>query len=199
MDLALNLKKFLFWNKEQENLTSNKDEKSEKNSSLTEKSQYIPSSYVTKFKGLMNEEEIINFFNVGYYMSGYNSAVHYGTSDGMNNGLSQMVYEFKNILEMISERKERTLSEIEIKKIQIRGLSKSVEEELIQKAEQHKRDLLVLNEQSRLASEYKGWIAEAVNKYQAGYKNGIREAIEMHFLGFIPKQKDNKTVGENHE
>ena len=91
------------------------------------------------------------------------------------------------------------MCEIEIKKIQIRGLSESVTEELIQKSEQHKRDLSVLNEQSNLVIEYKGWVAEAVNKYQAGYKNGIREAIEMNFLGFIPKHKEDKNTGENNE
>lgn len=208
MELALNLKRLFLWNgkesededeKEQQNIGTFNESKVNQNSLLSEKSQYIPSTYVTRFKGLMNEEEIINFFNAGYYMSGYNSALHYGTADGMNNGLKQIAYEFKNILEMIAERKQRTISEIEIKKIQIRGLSESVTEELIQKSEQHRRDLSVLNEQSKLAIEYRGWVAEAINKYQAGYKNGIREAIEMNFLGFIPKHKEDKNTGENNE
>jgi hypothetical protein len=41
----------------------------------------------------------------------------------------------------------------------------------------------VLREQIALADSGKGWVLEALNRYQIGFGKGVREAIDFELLG----------------
>ena len=48
--------------------------------------------------------------------------------------------------------------------------------------EQAQREIAVLKEQHALAEQRKGWVLDALNRYQLGFDRGVREALDFELL-----------------
>jgi hypothetical protein len=61
-------------------------------------------------------------------------------------------------------------------------LSPSTSGQLKLACEHTEREIAVLQHQIEKASEGKGWVLEALNRYQIGFHKGMREAVEFELL-----------------
>jgi len=204
----MNLKRLFFW----------KDEKKEGYIENTENILFMPNvnkeevkkylgenlienrhnKFVTRFNGLLNEQELIDYFKKQYYIRGYYAGAQIGTADGLNDGVFEVISEFQYALNLVMERKKKTISEIDIKLIQIRGIEGSESEELVKKSERHQKDLDELERQISISINKSGWVFQSIKQYEIGFRQAIRETIEIDFLGraAIQSSKNIEKQGE---
>ena len=71
---------------------------------------------------------------------------------------------------------------LDLVRVRVEGVSAATTEQLLREIERIGRDVALLEEQSRLSDEYKGWVLEAVNRYQLGFARGHQEAVDAELL-----------------
>jgi hypothetical protein len=66
--------------------------------------------------------------------------------------------------------------------LETEGLNRTVEKRLHLACERVNRDIAELNSQKTLANEGKGWVLDALNRYQIGYQKGLKESVQFDLL-----------------
>ena len=188
----MNLMKLAFWrhteeeivneeakNKTEGNVINFPESKDQANKDLE---QIFPRVYTWKYKGLLDLEEMQIFLDDTYYKYGYNNGYNFQTSEALERGRDEIIFNFKNTLEAIHSQKIRYIDEVEIRKSYIEGTYKSVSNMLDSICEKVKKEIEVIENQLGLSSTNKGWVEEALNKYTRGFHNGLQEAVKHQFL-----------------
>ena len=188
----MNLMKLAFWkhveeeivnetakNKTEGNVINFPESKDQTNLDLE---QIFPAVYTWKYKGLLDLEEMQIFLDDTYYKYGYNNGYNFQTSEALERGRDEIIFNFKNTLEAIHSQKIRYINEVEIRKSYIEGTYKSVSNMLDSICEKVKKEIEVIENQLGLSSTNKGWVEEALNKYTRGFHNGLQEAVKHQFL-----------------
>jgi len=135
-----------------------------------------------RFKGMMNEPEITAFFHENYFAYGRHNGSHYRNHEALEQGRQARIAQFQNVLTELFERKQTKINKLQSELLAIEGISPLTSAQLRLACEHLKRDIEVLREQSDLASSGKGWIREALNRYETGFAKGLREALEFDLL-----------------
>ena len=133
-------------------------------------------------KGLIGSELVKAFFDQNHFGLGRHNGANYRTLDAMDFGRSGRIAEFKNAIRGTVEQTQAKIDRLTSTQIEAEGVCKSTSARLALAVTQLERDLKVLNEQSDLAAEGKGWVLEALNRYQAGFVKGMREAVEAELI-----------------
>lgn len=133
-------------------------------------------------RGQIGSELVKAFFDQNHFGLGRHNGANYRTLDAMEFGRSGRIAEFKNAIRGTVEQTQAKIDRLTSTQIEAEGVCKSTSARLALAITQLERDLKVLNEQSDLAAEGKGWVLEALNRYQAGFVKGMREAVEAEFI-----------------
>jgi hypothetical protein len=133
-------------------------------------------------QGLMYEVELQAFFNQNYFGLGQHNGAVLKSLEAYQLGRSELIAKFQNSCSGILERKQSRINKLESEVIAIEGLSPPMTARLELACTHLAREISQLETQQSLATEGKGWVLEALNRYQIGFQKGMREAVEFELL-----------------
>jgi hypothetical protein len=135
-----------------------------------------------RFRGLMNAPELESFFKTNQFGFGRHHGSHYRTQEALDRGLLAVVTGFQNIVADLAERRQARMAKLQQKRQEVATLSATMAETLRLACDQVEREIKVLTEQHALAEQRKGWVLDALNRYQLGFDRGVREALDFELL-----------------
>lgn len=133
-------------------------------------------------RGQIGSELVKAFFNQNHFGLGRHNGANYRTLDAMEFGRNGRIAEFRNAIRGTVEQTQAKIDRLASTQIEADGVCKATSARLVLAINQLERDLKILSEQSELASDGKGWVLEALNRYQAGFVKGMREAVEAELI-----------------
>ncbi len=136
----------------------------------------------SRVKGLMNAPELEAFFSTNQFGFGRYQGSHYRTQEALDRGLLALVTNFQNIISDLVERRQARMDKLQRSRQDVATLSPALAETLRLACEQTQREIAVLTEQRTKAEQRKGWVLDALNRYQLGFDRGVREALEFELL-----------------
>jgi hypothetical protein len=135
-----------------------------------------------RVQGLMNSPELEAFFRSNQFGFGRHHGSHYRTQEALDRGLLAVVTSFQNIVADLAERRQARVDKLQQSRQEVATLSPTMAETLRLACEQAQREIAVLKEQHALAEQRKGWVLDALNRYQLGFDRGVREALDFELL-----------------
>lgn len=142
----------------------------------------IPTPTPHRVKGLMNAPEFEAFFADNYFGFGRHHGSHFRTREALEKGLMAVMSKFQNTAGDLLERRQARLDRLNLERQDVASLSDSIAARLGLAGEQLKREMELLREQISLAEQRKGWVLDALNRYQLGFDRGVREALDFQLL-----------------
>ena len=130
----------------------------------------------------MNAQEITDFFNENYFGLGRHNGSNFRTQEALDLGKRSLISRFQNTLADLLESKQAKINKLQNQLVAIEGISASMTKQLKLACEHVEREIQVLQDQIESASSQKGWVLEALNRYQLGFMKGLNDAIEFEFL-----------------
>ncbi len=97
-------------------------------------------------------------------------------------GRDAIVTYFQNEASALAERLHTRLDKLMLERQKVEGLSADMAKTLALAAEQVQREVDVLRQQIELAERRKGWVLDALNRYQLGFDRGVRDALAYELL-----------------
>lgn len=152
---------------------------------LEEKDNALDLSLTPKLspiKGLMNAPEITEFFNENYFGLGRHNGSNFRTHEALELGKRSLISKFQNSLTDLLESKQAKINKLQNQLVAIEGISLAMTQQLKLACDHIEREIKVLTEQIEHANLQKGWVLEALNRYQLGFMKGLNDAIEFEFL-----------------
>jgi hypothetical protein len=134
-------------------------------------------------KGPMAAKELTEFFSKNFINCGRYAGVTQQTQEAREQGLSAVISQFQNVIELVIDEKRSKLDSLLNQSAQTEGVSDIVSTQLHLAREKLDRDVLVLKEQFELSRERKGWVLAALNEFRIGFDRGLRDAINAELLG----------------
>ena len=139
-----------------------------------------PASF--RFTGLLNAPELTAFFQENYFGLGRHNGAHYRTQEALELGRQSLIAKMQNALTDLAERRRAKMNRLQSEMIAIEGVSPSMSAQLRLACEQLQREMALLQDQIESAAAGKGWVLEALNRYQTGFAKGLREVIDFELL-----------------
>ena len=133
-------------------------------------------------RGLMDALELKAFFANNHFGLGYHNGANYKTQDALEMGKLALVSKFQNALAELVEQMQARADRLRNTQLQTVGLCDTTTAQLQLACTRLERDMSVLRDQMDKAAERKGWILEALNRYQIGFDKGLRVAIDFELL-----------------
>lgn len=133
-------------------------------------------------RGLLDAPELKAFFAENSFGLGRHNGANYRTQEALDLGQRALVSQFQNVLAELIERRQAKVDRLADKLLETEGLCSITTGRLREACTRLEREMAVLQEQFASADERKGWILEALNRYQIGFGKGMREAIEFELL-----------------
>lgn len=131
---------------------------------------------------LIGSELVKAFFDQNHFGLGRHNGTNYRTIDAMEFGRCGRIAEFANAIRETIDRMQDKIDRLGSTQIEAAGVCKATSAKLALAISQLERDIAALKEQSDLAAEGKGWVLEALNRYQSGFVKGMREAVEAELI-----------------
>lgn len=141
-----------------------------------------PQPQPQRVKGLMNSPELEAFFRSNQFGYGRHHGSHYRTREALEHGLLAVVTNFQNIVADLAERRQARVDKLQQRCLEVATLSPTMAETLRLACDQAIREISVLKEQHALAEQRKGWVLDALNRYQLGFDRGVREALDFELF-----------------
>jgi hypothetical protein len=134
-------------------------------------------------KGLLEAPELQAFFAENFFGLGRHNGSFYRTQEAMEQGKQGLISRFQNTLSFLVEQRQAKVDKFVDMQLQTDGICNTVTAQLGLARSRNERDMNLLREQMALADLGKGWVLEALNRYQIGFGKGLREAIDFELLG----------------
>jgi hypothetical protein len=133
--------------------------------------------------GLMDTFELKAFFAENFFGLGRHNGSTYRTQEALAQGKQGMVSRFQNTVVTLIEQRQAKIDRLRNMQLQTEGVCATTAAQLDLAQSRLERDISVLREQIAQAENGKGWVLEALNRYQIGFGKGLREAIDFELLG----------------
>lgn len=140
------------------------------------------SPLVSRLPGLLDCAELVKFQTDNYFGLGCHNGAHYRTQEALEQGRLGIIARFQRVIETLIEKKTSELYRLQDTLLETEGLNRTVEKRLNLACERVSRDLAELKSQKTLADEGKGWVLDALNRYQIGYQKGLKESVQFDLL-----------------
>jgi hypothetical protein len=140
-------------------------------------------SNTPKPAGLMDTFELKAFFTENFFGLGRHNGSSYRTQEALAQGKQGMVSRFQNTVAALIEQRQAKIDRLRNMQLQTEGVCATTAAQLDLAQSRLERDISVLREQIAQAENGKGWVLEALNRYQIGFGKGLREAIDFELLG----------------
>jgi hypothetical protein len=132
--------------------------------------------------GLMDTSELKAFFAENFFGLGRHNGSTYRTQEALAQGKQGMVSRFQNTVATLIEQLQAKIYRLRNMQLQTEGVCPTTAAQLDLAQSRLERDISVLREQIAQAENGKGWVLEALNRYQIGFGKGLREAIDFELL-----------------
>jgi hypothetical protein len=136
----------------------------------------------TRLSGLMNAPELEAFFGENFFGLGRHNGAQYRTYEALSLGQRALISRFQNVLVNLVERRQEKLNRLEREIVMTARVSDVMTAQLRLACDQLRRDIDVLKGQIVLSEDGKGWVLEALNRYQIGFNKGLREAVDFELM-----------------
>ena len=133
-------------------------------------------------KGLMYESELVAIFARNYFGFGRENGAILKNMEALQLGRAEIITNFVNCCSAVLERKHSKINKLQSEIIAIEGMSSSTRKRLELACIHLERETSQLEAQISLAEEGKGWVLDALNRYQMGFQRGMREAVEFELM-----------------
>lgn len=140
-------------------------------------------SNASQSAGLMDTFELKTFFAENFFGLGRHNGSTYRTQEALALGKQGMVSRFQNTAATLIEQRQAKIDRLRNMQLQTEGVCATTAAQLDLAQSRLERDISVLREQIAQAENGKGWVLEALNRYQIGFGKGLREAIDFELLG----------------
>lgn len=135
-----------------------------------------------RFKGLLNTPELEAFFAANYFGFGRYNGSRHQTREALESGQLAMLSTFGHILADLAERRHAKYDRLMLARLDVETLSDAMADKLNLAGAQVQREMTLLREQITLCEQRRGWVLEAINRYQLGFDRGMREALDFSLL-----------------
>lgn len=132
--------------------------------------------------GLMDTFELKAFFAENFFGLGRHNGSTYRTQEALAQGKQGMVSRFQNTVAALIEQRQAKIDRLRNMQLQTEGVCLTTTAQLDLARSRLTREITVLQDQIALAENCKGWVLEALNRYQIGFGKGLREAIDFELL-----------------
>ena len=132
--------------------------------------------------GLMDSFELKAFFADNFFGLGRHNGSTYRTQEALVKGKQGMISRFQNTVATLIEQLQAKIYRLRNMQLQTEGVCPTTAAQLDLAQSRLERDISVLREQIAQAENGKGWVLEALNRYQIGFGKGLREAIDFELL-----------------
>jgi hypothetical protein len=132
--------------------------------------------------GLLAAPELKSCLGRDHYASGRHHGSLFRTREALDIGRDAIVTHFQNEASALAERLHTRLDKLMLERQKVEGLSADMGKTLALAAEQVQREVDVLRQQIELAEQRKGWVLDALNRYQLGFDRGVRDALAYELL-----------------
>lgn len=141
-----------------------------------------PAAASPQARGLLDTPVLKAFFADNHFGLGRHNGANYRTQEALDLGRHALVSRFQNTLAELVEQKQAKADRLHDKLLETEGFCDITTGRLRQARTNLEREMTLLRAQVDSASESKGWVLEALNRYQIGYGKGLREAVEFELL-----------------
>ena len=142
-----------------------------------------PSVNPSQPTGLMDTPELKAFFAENFFGLGRHNGSLFRTQEALEQGKQGMVSRFQNTVAALIEQRQAKIDRLRNMQLQTEGVCVTTTAQLELARTRLERDMAVLRGQIDQAENGKGWVLEALNRYQIGFGKGLREAIDFELLG----------------
>lgn len=133
--------------------------------------------------GSLASHQMRAFFAENYFGLGRHNGAHFRTREALELGKEQLVSRFQNVLEELLMENEGRLARLKDKALETHGVCATTSDRLELACANAQRQIDALRAQLQLVSEGKGWVSEALNRYQMGFTKGLHEALAFDLIG----------------
>jgi hypothetical protein len=134
------------------------------------------------FKGLLEAEELREFFDRPHFGRGRSLGANCRSYDALGLGERELVAEFQNIMHLMTQRRRAKRNRLEREIGNLEGVSEVIIAELRLACQHLDQEIAILEQQAVLAGEHQGWVLKPLNSFRAGVNRGVREALEFLML-----------------
>jgi hypothetical protein len=132
-----------------------------------------------RLPGLLDSPEIVAFQKQNFFGLGRHNGANYRSQEAFEEGRKGIISAFQKALENMIAKRTSALFRFRDTLLATEGLSKTTEKRLQHACERTTLDIEMLNAQLEAAESGKGWVLEALNRYQIGFQKGLQEAVEF--------------------
>ena len=134
------------------------------------------------FNGLLSSPEMVAFFKHNYFGLGQHNGRKLVPQEALQFARASLISDFQNNISNLIQQKQNKLNRIKSEIIAIDGLSESSTQRLHAACEHTAIDISELKEQLEKSTEGKGWVLDALNRYQIGFIQGMNETLDFKYL-----------------
>lgn len=117
--------------------------------------------------------DIRQFLERDFYKTGFEGAMQFPLAENRTCLIKAITSEFRLILQDVGQRIDAQVVQQQQLKMQTRGISKILEEQIESRLEQLKGLKQTVEGQILLSIDHDGWIAPALARFEHGFLNGI--------------------------
>ncbi|WBY01527.1 hypothetical protein PE066_18995 [Ramlibacter tataouinensis] len=131
---------------------------------------------------LLNLPDVRAFFHESHFGLGRHNGAVLRSRESLQLGKSEIVSRFQNILRQIVQGKQLRLGRLEDMKVSIDGIETAMTNRIDAACSFLRREIETCMEQIALAEQHSGWVAEALNHYEMGFRQGLAHVIRFEAL-----------------
>jgi hypothetical protein len=134
------------------------------------------------FRGLFDDPILKSFFAQNFWGFGNYDGAHYKSLQAMELGKNAITARFQNTLSAMLSRKKAQLTKLQATVIETEGVCPMTTAQLKLACQHVEANIATLEEQLDLAVQGRGWVGDALNRYQIGFTKGLRDTIPFERL-----------------
>ena len=124
--------------------------------------------------GLINAPKLIAFLNEDHRAMGRHDGATFKSHAALELGRNLIISKFQNTLTALIESKAQKICELQGQLREIEGIDPSMSDQLSLAQEYIGKEIIDLRQQSEKADKGTGWVLEPLNRYQIGFRDGLR-------------------------
>ena len=126
--------------------------------------------------------EVKSFLSQNFFGLGKHNGAKFRSQEALELGMNEIVAGFHNAIIEIMEARRSKLYKLQSEAIKIESLCATTTKRLRLACDHVTQEILALESQLEQASQRQGWVLDALSKYQMGFHQGMREAIEFELI-----------------
>lgn len=134
-------------------------------------------------RGLMDAPELQQFLQNNHFGLGRHNGSNFRTVEARTLGVKSIISDFQNIVASLSAKKQVQIDRLKDVLQETEGVCDVTSKRLKMAILKFEQEINALHEQIELATSKQGWVQQPVNKYELGFSQGVKAAMDAELLG----------------